>query len=196
MKLKEVIEKIDKSKKNEDSVSIYELGQEVFDLFDLDWIEQERLKCYWIYKWYCTDSYVGQRAYFFDDKLVAVSYQSGRKCSEEFRWVSNKIFKEVYEYIKSFQQEQALNTPDFLDLEEECGETYKISFYSQLFDYQKNEAIYKGKPVKIVNFRDSYNDKENGMKYYPEIVEIIFEDKETTWVETKELDFPLIPKSL
>lgn len=62
MKLKEIIEKIDRETQNEEEVDTVNLG-EMFGL-NLGWVVQERLKSYWVSKWICTDTWVGQKVYF------------------------------------------------------------------------------------------------------------------------------------
>lgn len=65
-----------------------------FQLYD--WIEQDetnpRFRVYWLKTWYCTDTWVGYRAWFLDDELVAMTYQAGRKYDEEFSWVSKEAY--------------------------------------------------------------------------------------------------------
>lgn len=100
MKLIDIANKIDKSKKNESHINITDFDSE-FNI-NLDYyIEQDRLKAYYIGNWYCTDSYVGCRMYFFDDEPVAISFQQGRKFDEEFRWFSKDNALKVRDYLLS-----------------------------------------------------------------------------------------------
>lgn len=109
MKLKELIEKLDKSDANESWISINDddLRQELG--LPSGWVNTEakdiQLKAYFLFKWYCTDSYVGYRGYFLNDELVAVSTQMGRKCSEVFEWVSTELYKKTKEYIRSLMDD-------------------------------------------------------------------------------------------
>lgn len=82
----------------------------------------------------------------------------------------------------SFLNEDVYN---IADLEEDVGETYRVILYEQMFDYHKNNAIYKGNNVKIIGFKNSYNDG----KYLPETVQIQFENGDTVWIKTDELEF-------
>lgn len=51
------------------------------------------------YQWYCTDRNVGLCFYFLNDEFVCASMQIGRKCDEEFEWVSKDIFNKVRDYF-------------------------------------------------------------------------------------------------
>ena len=102
MKLKEIIQNIDKSSDNESYVNIYEFLDE-FGIIYIDYTEddKQRLKAFYYAKWLCTDSWVGGRAYFLDDVLVATSWQSGRKMDENFFWVSQDDFNKVGDYLRT-----------------------------------------------------------------------------------------------
>jgi hypothetical protein len=50
-----------------------------------------------------------------------------------------------------------------------------------------DNAIYNKQYVKIINHKDSFSDT----KYYPEPVEILYNNGQTEWVDTNELLFPL-----
>lgn len=66
MKILEIANRIDKSEKNEDWISTEDIGNELE--MSVPHVEQDRLKCYWIANWYCTDTWVGLRMYFLDDQ--------------------------------------------------------------------------------------------------------------------------------
>lgn len=70
--------------------------------FDMgEWDDCEEMKCYFLISWYCTDSWVGVRAYFLNGEFVAISSQIGRKYDQEFEWVSKEAYYKVKEYIAS-----------------------------------------------------------------------------------------------
>lgn len=156
MKLKELIEKIDKSKENESYVNLNSLAENEFNIFNISWeacVEQEgRLKAYWIQNWHCTDSHVGWRAYFLDDEFVGTSMQLGRKQTEDFDWVSELTLWSVKDFLLSLTvDEQNLNGFTFLDLEEELPEeSYSIEFAGQLLPRHFKKAQLNGEPVTII----------------------------------------------
>lgn len=148
MKLIDIANKIDKSKKNESHINITDFDSE-FNI-NLDYyIEQDRLKAYYIGNWYCTDSYVGCRMYFFDDEPVAISFQQGRKFDEEFSWFSKDNALKVRDYLLSLMP-RGNDDLDFTicDLGNDIGEGYSIEFNSQILNSDK--ATYKGDPIKII----------------------------------------------
>lgn len=147
MKLIEISNKIDKSNRNESYVDVTDFTREF--QYDFDYIEQDRLKAYWIGNWYCTDSYVGYRMYFFDGEPVAISSQLGRKSDEEFEWFSEELALKVRDYLISLmiKKEVQLNF-DICDPNEEIGDGYKIQFNSQILNPE--HACYNGEPVKIL----------------------------------------------
>ena len=147
MKLKEIAERIDKSPENEDRW--FDIDAIAYDLginHHID-VEQTRLRAYWIGNWYCTDSWVGFRMYFFDDKPVAVSTQTGRKSNEEFEWFGPDAVKAVREYLLSLiDEEQTVIT--YGDLEQDIGECYKLRYNDEVLDWKK--ARYEGVPFDLI----------------------------------------------
>jgi hypothetical protein len=147
MRLIDIANRIDKSKENEDWVDIEELGNE-FDV-DVPYTEQNRIKCYWIGNWYCTDSYVGYRMYFLDDEPVAFSTQLGRKSDENFKWFNIESAKKVREYLISLINpvNEELNLAVW-DINEEVGESFKIEFNAQILS--KDRIKLNGEKVEIL----------------------------------------------
>jgi len=191
MKLKELIEKLDKSKDNESNVNLNSLAENEFDIFNLSWeacVEQEgRLKAYWIKNWYCTDSIVGWRAYFLDDEFVGTSMQVGRKHTEDFDWVSELALWSVKDFLLSLTiDEQNLNGFSFLDLEEELTEdSYLIEFADELLPSHNAKAKLNGKPVQIL---ERIHDKGNKYSFENNRVKILNEGEKQI-VEVQDLKF-------
>lgn len=158
MKLKELIARIDKSPDNKNEVDISRFGERVFDCHDMpfNWIEQDRLVSYWVSCWYCTDTWVGEKAYFLDDEFVALSTQLARKSDCTFSWVSKEACDKVKAYVRSFAEQSTPNI-SILDMDTDFGEGYKISYNSQILSHLK--ATLDGQPVKIVRSKErSYDD--------------------------------------
>jgi hypothetical protein len=51
--------------------------------------------------WLCTDTQVGLYAYYFDNELVAISYQSARKSDLNLFWVSTELREKMREFVLS-----------------------------------------------------------------------------------------------
>lgn len=64
----------------------------------------DRMIAYPINTWVCTDTRVGVYAYFFDLRLVAVSFQQGRKWPVEFHWISVGEAVPVRDFILSLSE--------------------------------------------------------------------------------------------
>lgn len=127
MTILELAARIDKSLKNEDEWFIFDgILENEFGIFDIIQAEKNtRLKSYWLQRWLCTDTYVGRKLYFFDDKFVAMSYQSGRKQDKNFYWVSNENFKEVRDYMLSLAEPEELK-PENLLIDEDLQEEFEF----------------------------------------------------------------------
>lgn len=135
MKLKEIIKKLDKSKDNESFVDLQDLGSREFELntWLFNYSENLELKAYYFLKWYCTDSYVGGRAYFLNDELVAISYQSGRKSNETFYWKSSFAKNKVKKYLLTLMEEDTKDEViNLFDLEVEYDHGFHVEFAQQL----------------------------------------------------------------
>ena len=146
MTLREIAKKIDKSRKNEDDVDISDICENL-DIYFYGWIDQDRLKSYWVTNWLCTDTWVGLLMYFLDDEPVGISFQSGRKSDKEFSWFSEECMHKVRDYILSIIPSNDVNC-DYTSLDDEVGDTYKISFNNQVIDWGK--GLYQGKPFKMI----------------------------------------------
>lgn len=187
MKLKDIIKQVSKSKEFESEVwnitEMFNLNLS-FDTFD----KQDRLKAYFIGNWYCTDSRVGFRVYFMDDEPVAVSSQMGRKCDEDFEWVSKEAFLKVFHFILSFKLEEN-HAFKLIDMEEDIDPYYTVSYHTQLFEYHKKIPVYKGETVKIIEFHPGQIYNKRG-QYEPSLVKIQDKNKKEKWVNLENLKFP------
>lgn len=184
MKIKDIITKVNKSKQFEDKIFIGAIAQQLNMGYVDNYDDQDRLTSYWIGSWYCTDSYVGYKVYFFDNEPVAISSQTGRKMDEEIEWLSKEAYKKVKEYVLTFVVAEE-DTPPLANMDEELGESYKINFNSQLFDYHNDIPLFNGQQVKII---EEEKKKEN--HGIDQNVKIKLADGTEKWVSVRELDFP------
>lgn len=177
---KKLISEIDKTKEIEPS---WEKLAGIFNIFDLYWSEDIRLKCYFIKKWYCTDSYVGIRAYFLDDEFIAISNQIGRKMDEHFSFISEGLVNKLRLYLESLvEKENNFNIIDEKFLNEEISDFYKIEYNSQIVE---KEAILNGDKVLIIKNQYSWDDKER----YFHTVEIKLPNGKKQEIDCRLLDF-------
>lgn len=149
MKLSYAIQNIDRSEDNRDSfgASFYrEMGFPGGEYHVNSEAVEELIQSYWLARHNCTDTWVGARVYFFKDQPLAVSTQAGRKCDEEFSFVSREIFLAAHEALSKLLVEEPPHC-DIIDMEEEIGESYGISFYNGIID---TDALFAGEPVTIL----------------------------------------------
>lgn len=189
MKLIDALQNVNKSEEFQTWISSYFI-EDQFDLepYNLEnWDNQTRLTCYYTSSWHCTDSRVGYRVYFFDDKPVATSFQQGRKWNEEIKWISKECFKEVKDYVLSFYKEDDIDLMN--DLEDEIQEGYSIEFYEQLYTYHFKNVTYKNKRVKIVDFEEEFATQVDNNPFYMDTVQIEYENGDRELVKLSKLTF-------
>lgn len=151
MVLNEIIGKIDRTEKNKDDSCVWELSefQRELNICQESVIQNEhnpRLMGYWVAKTLDTDSHVGLRAYFFDDKFAAISFQSGRRSNEVFEWASQEIALEVRNYIISLSVSDEV-TVKVASMEKDVGDGLSVYFASELL---VNTVLYEDKLVSVV----------------------------------------------
>lgn len=157
MKLRELIQNVDRSTKNEDDADIDAFCQ-ALDINEwLGWNKEfdKRVKGYALTQWLCTDTHVGFNVYYMDDRPVAVSTQSARKSDVQISFVSVEAAQQVKDFILSLVGKDEFN-PILCDLEEECGEDYTVSYHNQLL---VDKGLYGGDEVSVVRRRMDYNNE-------------------------------------
>jgi hypothetical protein len=156
MLLKDLIDRLDKSDANKQSIYIEELQEILLYEFgigmNLDATKaQTRVTCYWLFNWYEDEYFLGLRVYFLDDKLLATSCVTYPD-DEDFSFVNADIRKELKAYILTFEKEQEYT--NCMDLEVDMGEGYKLNNSSELI---ATHVMYKGKKCKVVGAYDKEN---------------------------------------
>jgi hypothetical protein len=184
MKLKELIEKVDRSDPCNDLDHI----NEEFDMYGVGWDDTGKLSSHHISAWICTDSWVGDRVYFLGDDPVCISHQPGRKCSEVFKWISDEAYKDVYAHLLSLQEKDNNSPSAYCDLEEEWGTGITVEFSGQLLTFDV-KYIPTGEQVKVTNdFREEDIISQN--------VEIEFKNGDKKVVGIQKVEMPYRLKGL
>ena len=181
MKILEMINKVNKSDEFKDDGINFDNLCSSLNIDFYGWLEQERLTAYYISSWICTDTWVGYRVYFLDDKPVAISHQPFRKSSEKFKWVSENDVIEVRDYTLSLIPNNEFDI-DLIDQNEELT-TYKISSYRSLFKYHKKIGSWLGVKAEILDNVDKDS-------YVSEIVRIKLSNGDIREVPLSEMEFP------
>ena len=111
-KIEEILKTIDTTKMERKMVDIYEMCENQFDIYE--WLNQSednvRLTYCFFHKWLCTDTEVGIKVWYFDDKPVCISWQPYRKSTEKYGWLSENDFRNVQKYLTSLRLD---DTPEF-----------------------------------------------------------------------------------
>lgn len=158
MKLIEIIAKLDKSKNNQVQWIDSESFCEQFGIPEYSYINFEKtdISAFWIKKWECTDTHVGEIAYFYKNRFVAVSYQPYRKSSETFKWVTKDAFLDVKAYCESLLDIKETYI-DILDIDEEYGDSYDINHATEVLD---KTVIYNetNEVCEVVKHYNNYNE--------------------------------------
>lgn len=149
-----------------------------------------RLKSHWLITWWGDDQIVGVRVYYLDDEPVAYSVQRGRKCDEDFTFVS----PEAVERLRAFLMQCAEPDTDnlqYIDSDEEIDDTYTVVHY-ELMDY---EGIVNGRCAVIDSekFRQWKVSATKAGTYYgrDQQVEVTFDDGTAAMVPFNEFKIPL-----
>ncbi len=147
MKLKDLIENIDKSEGNAETWICLDNIKQELDIPHLEPYEpDERMKCYWAHHEYCTDTWVGVRLYFLDDECVCVSLQPFRKSDEEFEWISKETIVKTREYIRSLHKD-VFSEVKMANLEEDLGEGLSVEYASRLMN---ETVVYDGVKCEVL----------------------------------------------
>lgn len=177
VKISYLIENVDKSISNESEINWSKLGG-YFDLYELNWSDDTRLKAYYLKKTKCTDQYVGTRLYFLDGIFVAMSKQIARRYPEEFAFESHEAATKLREYLLSLLDEEEYTYDLIEDLEEEFSPLFSVTFNSQICN---THAWYQNEQVKVIKSDFGWHDN------YSVLIELA--DGTQTIVNVSELEF-------
>lgn len=185
MKLRELMENVDLSSINETSGDLEDFSRELFESPPYGWsgVFSDQVKGYYIQKWLCTDTWVGLIAYFWNGEPLAISWQSARKSSEEFKFVSVDVANRLRDFIRELTESNDPK-PTLVDLDEELGETYTVNWASELL---VSEAFYEGEKVKI--FPTSHTDYSKPSATW-KLVDVEFQNGEVLKVSVENLHIP------
>lgn len=133
MKISEIINRLDKSKNNSTSVDQEELMGALYIESFCNWFSEldKKIKGYYIKKSYCTDTYVGLIAWFFDDDFFAISSQEYRKSHTYFYFKNEEYTEFLRDYILSLFESEVRNY-ELIDMNEDFPEFYQVQYTSQL----------------------------------------------------------------
>ena len=131
MNLKELLE-IAKTKPRQPAC-VWTMSENVGVYDSVSSPDSVRLEEVWISHWLCTDTQVGEKAYFLDGEFVAYSIQPARKSNEEFLWASKDAYGKVKDYIESLLDREEyipVLTDEHLNVDQ--SDHYTVDYAGQL----------------------------------------------------------------
>ncbi|WP_274644187.1 hypothetical protein [Pseudomonas serbica] len=156
--------RVTKTKENCDDIPKLESALEsLFEIDGLDrhklwntWTEtneyRHRLKGYWINKWNCTDTHVGEMAYFLDDELVFTCELTARTGVTKIYFVDQNSYNKIKVYMDFFRIPAELCEPDFIgdqQTDERQTRKYSDSCLHRRGSYQNREVEIAHIPYEI-----------------------------------------------
>jgi len=140
-------------------------------------------------EWCCTDTWVGLYVIYYNGEPVATSNQTARKSDVEIEWFSKEAAHKVRDALLALvRAEEPEDNFKIVNLNEEIGEpSYQLNFSSQVIH---DDAIYQGRPVKIVKTFQGYDSKTWHLV-------VIRDGENDITVNLKDVHFPvkLLPKT-
>lgn len=137
MKLREIIERVDRSDKNKSSIDqedfLRAMNLNIY-LDDHDALENAGFTAYYIAPWICTDTWVGVGIIFYKDKPVCMTYQPARKSDTQYEFIGGKttvdeIFPIVANLVKPSERDVSS-----VDLDEEMELGIKLHYNQEILD--------------------------------------------------------------
>lgn len=149
MKLREIIEKLDRDPSNQywiDNDSfIEELGLTGWYNEDL---EDHGFSAYYLVNWICTDTHVGGAIIFYEGEPIATTWQSGRKNPTTYFWIGgHETRKRIAGVVRDLMSSEDL--PCLIaDLDTDYPDGIGLEFSEQI-TYNK-QVIYKDELVDVI----------------------------------------------
>ena len=79
--------------------------------------ENQKLTYCFYQKWICSDTEVGIKVWYLDNKPVCISWKEDWKCRESFGWISSDSFFNTRTYLRSLIMRSLIKDIDFSHIE-------------------------------------------------------------------------------
>lgn len=203
----EAARRVTKTKENQDDMprfskaigrlfSIEDIENEYNSLWN-NWneenTERQRLKGYWITRWLCTDTHVGEMAYFLDDELVMTCVQTARKSDAAIYFVDQAAYDKVKAFMDYFRTPAELDGPEFIGAQV-TNDLMKFEYADSCLH---RVGTYQGREVEVghipYNIRKDLNLPGSEGSFFYSLFPYVYvvENGTKTPVNIKELEFTL-----
>lgn len=144
MKLVDAMRNVDRSDSNHTDVDPEELNQALeANLYYVDWSGfNEDVREYWLKKWLCTDSHVGDTVGFIGDEPVYLRRQTARKSGHTYKFLSLEAAALVKQMLIKHCSDRT--EPCLIDPNEEISETYAVKWANEVL---VKHGTYEGQAV-------------------------------------------------
>lgn len=154
-------------------------------------VYRQRLKGYWINKWLCTDTHVGEMAYFLDDELVFTCEQTARKSDAAIYFVDQAAYDKVKVFMDYFREPVELPTAEFIG-EQQTPDTVTREWADSCLH---KRGFYQGREVEVghipYNVRPTLTLPGSESPYFLMLFPFVYmyDNGERSIVDIKELQF-------
>jgi hypothetical protein len=136
----EILKTIDTSKMERNYADFHAMCESEFEIYEYLQQDEVRLTYCWYHTWMCTDTYVGIRVWYLDNKPVCISYKPYRKYDENFYWLSSEDFDETHRYAMSLREDGDMKYSLVQDIETDFTESAKGIEYKQFESFNLKKA--------------------------------------------------------
>jgi hypothetical protein len=102
--------------------------------------------------WYCTDTWVGRNAVYFNGELVAITDQEGRKCDIYWEWASIEAYHIVLQCVRDAIDNEIYPIINIFDPNKDIGDpVYRLNYASEVLTHCHHKtAIFQGRTVEVI----------------------------------------------
>ena len=134
MNLQYILDNLDKSRNNSSSIA-WETLHQLFKLPIANWYNQSRITSYYISNWICTDTVIGNKAYFFDGVPFAISFQKYRKSDEVFKFITGFDTDIIRDYLISLVESPEYEV-SYTNLDAEYGSGQPLEYSESIMAFK------------------------------------------------------------
>lgn len=172
-----------------------------FQIDNVYWDENERLKEAKVQVWICTDTWVGTTVYFLDDEPIAIGIKTARKSTEEITYLSKDSVDKTRNYFLSLQDNVNICIMSDDELNEEMNSFYETKYACEIlhkYGLVWNSSLEKYEVVEVLRkacyydsddfFTDKFHDVHIKYLEKSKNAKIIIDNREIKFLYGQKLD--------